>query len=78
MYYNVQCTLYARMNVHLKFKKNLSQMFQNYSELYLAVPPWSHPPPTLQAALPPPPQRKVPEILICYFVTCRKILDLKK
>ena len=43
--YGLQCTLYARMNVHLGFKKNLSQMFQNYSELYLAVPPR-----TLQAA----------------------------
>jgi hypothetical protein len=32
--------------VHLGFLKNLSQMFQNYSELYLAVPP-----PTLEAAL---------------------------
>jgi hypothetical protein len=31
---------------HLGSKKNLSQMFQNYSELYLAVSP-----PSLQAAL---------------------------
>jgi hypothetical protein len=44
--YILKCTLYARINVHLGFKKNLSQMFQNYSELYLAVPP-----PTQQAAL---------------------------
>ncbi len=49
-------------------------MSQNYSELYLAVPP-----PTLQAAPPPPtPQRDEPGILICTYVTCRKILDLKK
>jgi hypothetical protein len=34
------------MNVHLGFKKKLSLRFQNYSELYLALPP-----PTLQAAL---------------------------
>jgi hypothetical protein len=33
-------------DVHHGLKKKLSQMFQNYSELYLAVPS-----PTLQAAL---------------------------
>ncbi len=42
--YVLQCTLYAHMNVHLGFLKTLSQMFQKYSELYLAVQP-----PTLQA-----------------------------
>ena len=44
--YVLQCTLYTLMNVHLGSKKNLSQMFQNFSELYLAVSPHS-----LQAAL---------------------------
>jgi hypothetical protein len=44
--YVLQCKLYACMNVHLRFKKTFSQMFQNYSELCLAVPP-----PTLQAAV---------------------------
>jgi hypothetical protein len=37
--YVLQCTLYTRMNAHFGSEKNLSLMFQNYSELYLAVPP---------------------------------------
>jgi hypothetical protein len=49
--------------------EKISQMFQKYSELYLAVPP-----PTLQAA----PREDEPGILICTCVTCRKTLDLKK
>ena len=57
------------MNVHLRFKKTFSQMFQNYSELCLAVPT-----PTLQASL----RGDGQVILICSCVTCRKILDLKK
>jgi hypothetical protein len=42
--YVLPCTLYACM-MYIMIEKNLSQMFQNYSELYLAVPS-----PTLQAA----------------------------
>jgi hypothetical protein len=64
--YVLQCTLYVLMNVHLGFKKNLTQMVQNYSELYLAVPPPTH------CRLPPETD------LICICVTCRWILDLKK
>jgi hypothetical protein len=44
MCYNVHCTHVCMYISYLK--KNISQMFQNYSELYLAVSP-----PTLQAAL---------------------------
>jgi hypothetical protein len=52
-----------------RIKKKFSQMFQNYSELYLTVPP---------AHCRLPPERDGTGILICNCVTCRKILDLKK
>jgi hypothetical protein len=52
-----------------RIKKIFSQMFQNYSELYLTAPP-----PHCRL----PPERDGPGILICSCVTCQKILDLKK
>jgi hypothetical protein len=52
-----------------RIKIFFSQMFQNYSELYLTVP-------SPHCRLPP--ERDGPGILICSCVTCRKILDLKK
>jgi hypothetical protein len=48
-------------------------MVQNYSELYLAVPP-----PTPAHCRLPYPKRDGPGILICSCVTCRWILALKK
>jgi len=36
MYYNVHCT---HIWMYISDLKTFSQMFQNYSELYLAVPP---------------------------------------
>ena len=52
-----------------RIKNFFSQMFQNYSELYLTVTP-----PHYRL----PPERDGPGILICSCVTCRKILDLRK
>ena len=57
------------MNVHLGFKKNLTQMVQNYSELYLAVPP---PTPAHCRLLP---ETDGTGILICSCVTLP--VDLK-
>jgi hypothetical protein len=37
--YVLKCSLYTSMNAHLGSEKKLSQMVQNYSELYLTVPP---------------------------------------
>jgi hypothetical protein len=52
-------------------KKFFTQMVQNYSELYLAVPP----PAPAHCRLPP--ETDGPGILICSCVTFRWILDLK-
>ncbi len=60
------------MNVHLGLKKNFTQMVQNYSELYLAVPP----PTPAHCRLPP--KTDGLGILICSCVTFQWILDLKK